>query len=48
MDVPAVISTHDGHALQGSPSSPRAVQLRALARSRADVVLPVPRGPEKR
>jgi len=36
------------HPSQGSPSSPSARQFSALARMRAVVVFPVPRGPEKR
>ena len=46
-DVPAVVSTHDAHWPHGSPST-GASQLSALAKIRADDVLPVPRGPLKR
>src|SRR5580693_4511498 len=46
-ELPWVISTHDVHTPQGSPST-GASQLRALARMRAEDVLPVPRGPLKR
>ncbi len=46
-ELPWVISTHDVHTPQGSPST-AASQLSALARMRADEVLPVPRGPLKR
>ena len=46
-EVPLVISTHDVHTPQGSPSTGWA-QLSALARIRAVEVLPVPRGPLNR
>jgi hypothetical protein len=36
------------HLLHGEPSEWRFSQLRALAKMRAVVVLPVPRGPVKR
>ena len=42
-----MISTHEVQAPQGSPST-GASQLSALARIRAEDVLPVPRGPLKR
>src|SRR5262249_55289957 len=44
---PSRIATHDGQVSHGSPSW-RFVQLSALARIRARLVLPVPRGPTKR
>ena len=47
-DVPSAIATQLSHSPHGSPSAPRLVQFSALARMRAVVVLPVPRGPEKR
>jgi hypothetical protein len=47
-NVPAAIPVQFTQASHGSPSGPRSVQLSALARMRALVVLPVPRGPEKR
>ena len=46
-ELPWVISTHDVQTPQGSPST-GASQLSALARMRAEDVLPVPRGPLKR
>ncbi len=48
LKLPAAIATQFSHVPSGSPSSPRCRQLSALARMRAVVVLPVPRGPEKR
>ena len=45
--VPASTDLHDSHSQHGSPSSGFS-QLRTFARMRADVVLPVPRGPENR
>ena len=47
MELPAVISRHDVQTPHGSPST-GASQLSALARMRAEDVLPVPRGPLKR
>ena len=47
MELPRVISRHDVHTPQGSPST-GASQFKALAKMRADDVLPVPRGPLKR
>src|SRR5215213_8359115 len=47
MSEPRVMSRQDAHSLQGSAAGPRS-QLRALARTRAAVVLPTPRMPEKR
>ena len=48
-EVPSVMATHDTQALHGSASlASRCVQLRALASSRAVLVLPVPRGPANR
>ena len=46
-ELPWVISMHDVQMPQGSPST-GASQLSALARMRAEEVLPVPRGPLKR
>ena len=46
-DVPLAISTQEAQTPHGSPSR-RSVQLRALASTRAVVVLPVPRGPLNR
>ena len=46
-ELPWVISMHEVHVPQGSPST-GASQLSALARMRAEDVLPVPRGPLKR
>ena len=46
-ELPWVISMHEVHLPQGSPST-GASQLSALARMRADEVLPVPRGPLNR
>ena len=46
-ELPWVISMHDVQTPQGSPST-GASQLSALARMRAEDVLPVPRGPLKR
>ena len=46
-DVPLVIATQLAQTLHASPSRGFS-QLSALARIRAVVVLPVPRGPEKR
>ena len=48
MLVPPVMAAQDGHSPQGSCRSPEAAQLRALARMRAVVVLPTPRGPQNR
>ncbi len=47
-EVPAVISRHDEQVLHGSQSADSALQFSALAKMRASVVFPVPRGPEKR
>ena len=44
---PAEISRQETHSLHGSPSRGFA-QLIAFASSRAALVLPVPRGPQKR
>ena len=46
-ELPWVISVHEVQVPHGSPST-GASQLSALARIRADEVLPVPRGPQKR
>ena len=46
MALPAMISVHDSHWLQGTSGSPSR-QLSALAMSLARVVLPTPRTPEK-
>src|SRR6266850_2526757 len=46
IDLPAAISKHDGHALQGVMVGPFS-QLRPFAKIRAVVVFPTPRGPEK-
>ena len=45
--APRLMASQERQALQGSPSA-RSWQLTALARMRAVVVLPVPRGPAKR
>src|SRR5437867_10632264 len=47
MDRPAEISSQAGHRLHGVIVGPSA-QLRLLAKIRAVVVFPTPRGPEKR
>ena len=47
-NVPAAIDTQFSHWPHGSPSAPSSRQFSALARMRAVVVLPFPRGPEKR
>ena len=41
-------ATHDSHSLQASPSAVRFIQLMVLAKIRAQVVLPTPRGPQNR
>src|SRR3989338_5057600 len=46
--LPALNSRHIWHELHGSLSSPRFSQLYAFAKSRASVVLPVPRVPENK
>ena len=46
-EVPASMDTQDSHVPHGSPST-TSVQFSALARTRAAVVLPVPRGPLSR
>ena len=46
-DAPLRMATHEPHVPQGSPSS-ACSQLSAIARMRAVLVLPVPRGPLKR
>ena len=46
-DLPAAIVRQFSHSPHGSPETP-APQLRALARIRAVVVLPLPRGPANR
>ena len=48
MDDEVVTALHESQLSQGSSVSERLGQLRAFARSRAVVVLPVPRGPAKR
>ncbi len=45
---PPQILAQLSHSPQGSPESPRAEQLRDIASIRASVVLPTPRGPQKR
>ena len=45
---PPQIRVQDSHSPQGSPSSVRSGQLRAIANTRASVVFPTPRGPQKR
>jgi hypothetical protein len=47
IDRPASTDRHDSHVQSGSPSTGDS-QFRALARMRADDVLPVPRGPLNR
>jgi hypothetical protein len=47
-EVPSVMATQLGQTLHGDPSEPRFTQLSALARMRAVVVFPVPRGPLNR
>ena len=44
---PSMKERQDSHLLQGSPST-GAAQFAALASRRPSVVLPVPRGPQKR
>jgi hypothetical protein len=45
---PDQIRSHDSQLPHGSPSSVRRGQLRAMARTRASVVFPTPRGPQNR
>ncbi len=45
---PLQILAQLSHSPQGSPDSSRTEQLRAIASIRASVVLPTPRGPQKR
>ena len=45
---PPQIRVQDSHSPQGSPSSVRSGQLRAIAKTRASVVFPTPRGPQNR
>src|SRR5438876_6037532 len=47
IDFPAAISWHEGQTLHGVIAGPLS-QLRPLAKMRAVVVFPTPRGPEKR
>lgn len=47
IDVPAVISLHEGHVLQGVSVGPIS-QFRHFAKIRAVEVLPTPRAPQKR
>ncbi len=47
-ELPSVMAAQLAHVLSGEPSGLRCSQLSALARIRAVVVLPVPRGPAKR
>src|SRR6185312_1165186 len=44
-DEPSLNETQDGHLLQASPPGPTFSQLMVLARIRAQVVFPTPRGP---
>src|SRR5262245_21708496 len=49
--APLQMRRHDAHSPHGSPSrerSPRRSQLSAIASTRASVVLPTPRGPQRR
>src|SRR2546426_6638018 len=46
--VPPQIRVHESHSPHGSPAAERRSQLSAIARIRAAVVLPTPRGPAKR
>jgi hypothetical protein len=46
--LPSVIALHISQVLHGSPLPPVVVQFTAFARIRAVLVLPVPRGPQKR
>src|SRR5687768_4541318 len=48
LDAPDQMRTHETHWPHGSPDSLRFSQLRAIASTRASVVLPVPRGPHSR
>jgi hypothetical protein len=45
---PAQIRSHESQVPQGSPSASRLGQLSAIASTRASVVFPTPRGPQKR
>src|SRR3954468_23198756 len=47
-EVPSLKDIHDGHSLQASPSAEGFSQLMVLARIRAQVVLPTPRGPQNK
>src|SRR5690242_10859046 len=47
-EVPSLKALHDGHSLQASPSAEGLSQLMVLARIRAQVVLPTPRGPQNK
>src|SRR5688500_14872220 len=48
LELPLHIRWHDVHSPHGSPSVPLFSQFRAMASTRASVVLPVPRGPQSR
>src|SRR6476659_2849005 len=47
-EVPSLKLLHELHLLQASPSGCRFSQLMVLARMRAHVVLPTPRGPQNK
>src|SRR5436190_5796265 len=47
-DVPSLKLLHEWHSLHASPSGCRFSQLIVLARMRAQVVLPTPRGPQNK
>src|SRR5258708_40367089 len=47
-EVPSLNDTQEWHLLQASPSVVWSVQLIVLARIRAQVVFPTPRGPQNR
>src|SRR2546422_3549095 len=48
LTAPPQIRLHESHSPHGSPAAERRSQLRAIARIRAAVVFPTPRGPAKR
>ena len=48
IDAPSFIDRQLSHSLQASPSAVRCSQLMVLAKIRAQVVLPTPRGPQNR
>jgi hypothetical protein len=48
IEVPSLKETHELHVLQASPSGDGVRQFIVLAKIRAHVVFPTPRGPQKR